>query len=222
MSLAARLADVRARLDAACDAAGRDRSSVTLVGVSKTHPVPRLQEALAEGLVDLGENYAQSLRDKAAALDGVRWHFIGAIQRNKAKYIAPVAHRIHTVDRVSVAEALVARAPNGVDGLVPVNIGREDSKSGVDPDAVVDTVRALSQVEGLRLHGLMCLPPWSEDPEQTAPFFEATADLLDRCRADGHAFTELSMGMSGDFEVAVRYGATHVRVGTAIFGPRVR
>ncbi len=217
-----RLAEVRARIARAAAAAGRDPASVQLVGVSKLHPVSACAEAVAAGLGDLGENYASELRDKAAALASaeVRWHFIGRVQKAGVRHIAPVAFRVHALETVAQAEALVARAPAGLDALLAVNTGGEDSKSGVAPHEVMPRLRALSGVAGLRLRGLMTLPPFHEDPEEVAPYFAELADLAARARADGHPLTELSMGMSHDLEVAVRHGATWVRVGTALFGER--
>jgi pyridoxal phosphate enzyme (YggS family) len=218
--VAAALARVRAEIEEACRASGRAPASVRLVAVGKTQPVEALRAAVAAGQVDLGENYAQELRDKAAAVPGVRWHFLGRVQTNKARYVAPVAFRVHALEEVRHAEALVERAPDGLDALVAVHVGGEASKGGVPPSDVVARVRALSAVPGLRVRGLMCLPPFCEDPEDAAPFFEETAALLQACRADGHDLDELSMGMSHDFPVAIRHGATWVRVGTAIFGAR--
>ncbi|MEN0066592.1 MAG: YggS family pyridoxal phosphate-dependent enzyme [Myxococcota bacterium] len=221
MTTAERLADVRRRLGDACAAAGRDPSEVTLVAVSKVHPADRLAEALHAGQVDFGESYAQELRDKAAVLDdGVRWHFIGRLQTNKAKYIAPVAHRVHALTSHRQVEALVRRAPGLVRGMLAVNLGDEDSKSGVPPEHVPTACAELAAVEGFELTGLMTLPPRVDHPDEAAPYFEQLADLALAGRRAGFALEELSMGMSGDFEVAVRYGATHVRIGTAIFGPR--
>ncbi len=221
-TVSARLAAVRRRLDAACVAAGRAPAEVTLVAVSKTHPLPALHEAHALGQVHFGESYAQELRDKTAQWPRpeLRWHFIGHLQRNKAKYVAPVAYRVHAVDSVALGGALARRAPAGIDVLIEVNLGGEESKAGVAPAETLPLVRQLAGVEGVRVRGLMCLPPFREDPEDVGPFFAELADLAARCRADGHDTTELSMGMTHDFEVAVRHGATWVRVGTAIFGPR--
>lgn len=222
--VATRLAAVRERVDEAARAAGRDPSEVHLIAVSKTHPLPALVEAARAGAVHLGESYAQELRDKARDWDGpeVHWHFIGRLQSNKAKYVAPVAHRVHALESVRHAKALLKRAPAGIDALVSVNVGGEESKGGVAPDALPALLRSLEALEGLRLRGLMTLPPYREDPEDVAPFFEQLADLAARGRAEGFPLHELSMGMSHDFEVAIRHGATWVRVGTAIFGPRTR
>lgn len=219
--VAGRLTAVRARVDAACRDAGRDPAGVHLIAVSKVHPASAIAAAAAAGQVDFGESYAQELRDKARVVEApVRWHFVGRIQSNKAKYIAPVAHRVHALEEVRHAEALAARAEHGVDALVAVNVGGEETKGGVASAEVVGRVRALAAVDGVRIRGLMTLPPFREDPADVGPFFAELADLLARCRADGHGMDELSMGMSHDFEVAIRHGATWVRVGTAIFGPR--
>lgn len=221
MSLPERVAAVRARLDEAARAWGRDPSTVQLVAVSKRHPPTSVAAAWEEGLRDFGENYAQELRDKRAALDlpGLRWHYIGRVQSNKARYLDG-CHRIHALEEVRHADKLVARARDGIDALLYVDIAGEASKGGVPPEQVVDRAKALAQVPGVRLRGLMCLPPYRDDPEEVAPWFEHTADLLAQVRAAGLEADELSMGMSHDAHVAVRFGATWVRVGTAIFGPR--
>lgn len=219
--VAARLRGVRARVDAACEAAGRSPSEVGLIAVSKRHPAAAIELAMAAGQLDFGENYAQELRDKAQALPpDVRWHFIGRVQSNKARYIGPYAARVHALEEVRHAEALVARAPQGVDALVYVDVAGEATKGGVRPEHLLERVRALGVVPGLRLRGLFCMPPAVEDPEAAAPWFAQTRELLQVCRADGFDMGELSMGMSHDFEVAIAHGATWVRVGTAIFGER--
>jgi pyridoxal phosphate enzyme (YggS family) len=222
MSVRDNLEAVRAQLDAACVAAGRDPAEVQLLAVSKTKPGALIVEAHGAGQRDFGENYAQELRDKARdlTLDGLRWHYIGQLQTNKAKYIAPVAYRVHALETVAQAEALAKRAPATLRCLVAVNIGQEPQKGGVMPSEALDRVRELHGVEGIEVVGLMCIPPHRDDPEEVAPFFEAMAALAAEGRAQGLPLTELSMGMSSDFHVAVRYGATWVRVGTAIFGAR--
>ena len=223
MSLADRLASVEARIQRACDAAGRARESVQLIAVSKTFPVSAVAEAAAAGQVDFGESYAQELRDKPPRLpSGLRWHFIGRLQTNKAKYVAPVAHRVHAMESVAQAEALVKRAPDGqtVHGLVAVHLGGETTKGGVAPHEALDRCAAMDAVAGFSVVGLMTLPPFQADPEDTAPFFEELAHLAQTGRDRGLALDELSMGMSHDFEVAIRCGATWIRVGTALFGAR--
>jgi hypothetical protein len=222
MTIAASLAAVRAQIAAAEAAAGRAPGSARLVAVSKTFPVSAVMEAADAGQIDVGESYAAEMAEKQAALAGrpLRWHFIGRIQRNKASKIA-MAWRVHAVESVAQAEALAARSPTGrVEGLMAVHLGDEATKSGVAPAQVLETARALSRVAGFGLRGLMTLPPPCENPEEAAPHFAALAALLRDCRADGLDMDELSMGMSHDFPVAIRHGATWVRVGTAIFGAR--
>ena len=220
--IAERLAAVRSELAAVCAACGRDPASVHLIAVSKTQPVDAIRAAYDAGQRDFGENYAQELRDKAAALPAdIRWHFIGRLQTNKARYVAPVAQRVHAVDDAAQAAALAARAAGPVSVLIAVNVGDESTKGGVAPEAVPATVDAVSAVPGVQVVGLMCLPPPSDDPEASAPAFRQLAGLLAAERARRPAVVELSMGMSHDWRVAVREGATWIRVGTAIFGPRV-
>jgi pyridoxal phosphate enzyme (YggS family) len=222
VTIAADLASVRGRLDAACRRAGRDPAAVTLVAVSKKQPPEAIREAYAAGQRDFGENYAQELRDKQAALAdlaGIRWHALGPLQTNKAKYVAGKVALLHTLDRVDLAQELARRAGGAkVRALVEVNIGREPQKGGVLPEELPERLAALAAVPGIELAGLMCIPPAADDAEASRPHYRALRELRDRLLPGG----ELSMGMSGDFEVAVEEGATLVRVGTAIFGERQR
>jgi len=224
VSIAQRLQEVQRKIDQACDAAGRAPSEVTLVAVSKTRPAQMILTAATAGQVHFGENYAQELRDKAKefeeATHSISWHYIGRLQKNKAKYVAPNAYRVHTLEHVDQVHALLKRAPQGIDGLIAINVGRESQKSGVLPEDVRSTAQEFAKVSGCRIHGLMCIPPATPSPEDTAPYFEEMQYLLQSGKNAGHPWEELSMGMSADFHVAVRYGATWVRVGTAIFGPR--
>lgn len=215
MSVAERLAEVRARIAAACARAGRDPRSVTLVAVSKMVPAETCAEAVAAGQVILGENYAQELRDKAPRVPGARWHFIGPLQRNKVKYVVGTAELIHGLDSAPLAQAIAERARKL--GLVQrcllqVNLGGEAQKAGCAPEALPALLEAARALPELRVEGLMCIPPVDEDP---APRFRALRALAER-----HGLPELSMGMSADYEVAIAEGATLVRVGTAIFGER--
>lgn len=219
-----RLAAVRAEIDAACRDAGRAPSDVGLVAVSKTHPLAAVEAAWATGHRDFGENYANELRDKGEAFESagrdIRWHFIGRVQSGNARHIAAHAWRVHALTEVKHAEKIASRLSRPLACLVSVNIGGEASKGGVEPEQALERCKALSRVEGIRIVGLMTLPPYREDPEDVAPFFEELADLAARGRAEGLPLHELSMGMSHDFKVAIRHGATWVRVGTAIFGAR--
>jgi pyridoxal phosphate enzyme (YggS family) len=207
VTLAERVAEVQARVARA--AGGR---KVTLVAVSKTHPAERVRAAHAAGLRVFGENYVKEWAEKRDALADLdlEWHFVGHLQRNKAKDLAGKVALIHGVDGLALAQALDKRGEQDV--LVEVNLGGEASKAGVAPDALpalLEGIRALSRV---RCRGLMCIPPPADDPR---PHFRRLAEL-----ARQHGLAELSMGMSDDYEVAIEEGATIVRIGTAIFGPR--
>lgn len=223
MNTADRLAAIRARVDATARSAGRDPRSVELLAVSKLQPPAQIREAYAAGHRAFGENYAQELRDKAVALadlPGLMWHAIGALQRNKIQYVARVATAFHALDGLELAEALSARRvdhPLGpLDVYLEVNVADAPTKHGIPASlapAMVDRVRTLP---GLRVRGLMCMPPLDlESPEQSRPWFAALRALAARCDLSG-----LSMGTTGDFEVAIEEGATIVRVGRSIFGER--
>jgi pyridoxal phosphate enzyme (YggS family) len=220
MSIAQRLESVRARLFAACEAAGRDPDQVRLIAVSKTKPASAIREAYAAGQRDFGENYAQELRDKAAELSdlpGIRWHFIGHLQRNKVKYTTHArSFRIHAVDSVKLGTEIAKRGP-GTGVLVEVNVAGEASKSGVPYAEALDLCAALHALDGVELCGLMCIPPADDQADR---WFARMAELQARGLAQGLPVSELSMGMSGDFEQAIAHGASWVRVGTAIFGAR--
>ncbi len=225
MNIAENLNTVRARLRDAALAAGRDPETIRLIAVSKTKPSAAIREALAAGQVDFGENYAQELRDKGRAFDGdvIRWHFIGHLQRNKVRYVVGRAGLVHTVDSLRLAEALAKRARGKdliQDVLIEVNVGGEESKSGIGSDEALALAASADALEGLRVRGLMTIPPYRSSPEDVAPFFARLAELAEMGRTQGLDLVELSMGMSHDFEVAIRHGATFVRVGTAIFGRR--
>lgn len=223
------LADVRTRLHAAAARAGRDPREVTLVAVSKTHPPEAVRAAYAAGQRVFGENYGQELRDKAAALadlPGLEWHFIGPLQRNKVKYAVGTAAMVQSVDSVELMDELQRRAdPRGLDlpCLVEVNIAGEHTKSGVPPDEIPSLLGAFAARPRLRCLGLMTMPPFVDDPEESRPHFRALRALRDALATPprpGVELRHLSMGMTQDFEVAVEEGATIVRVGTAIFGAR--
>jgi len=233
LTIAQRLHAIQARVHAACDAAGRDRSSVRLLAASKTRTPEDVLEAMRAGHGLFGENRGQEMRDKplgvdmlaqAAGLGAPEWHFIGALQRNKVKYVVGRATLVHAVDSLRLGEALSERVertgadPLGI--LVEVNVGGEHSKAGISPEAALDLCASLDALPGLSVRGLMTIPPAVEDPEDAAPFFARMARLQTEGRSAGLPLEELSMGMSGDFEVAIQHGATIVRVGTAIFGPR--
>jgi len=223
------LADVRGRLAAAATRAGRDPGEVTLVAVSKTHAPEAVRSAYAAGQRVFGENYGQELRDKAAALADLadlQWHFIGPLQRNKAKYVVGTAAMVQSVDSVELMDELHRRAEaRGVDlpCLVEVNIAGEASKSGLPPDDVAAVLDAFAARPRLRCLGLMTMPPFVDDPQESRPHFRRLRALRDQLAVrprPGVELRHLSMGMTQDFEVAIEEGATVVRVGTAIFGAR--
>lgn len=222
------LASVRARINEAARAAGRDPAGVTLVAVSKTWPAEDIRHAYEAGQRDFGENYAQELaqkRDELADLTDIRWHFIGALQSNKAKFVVPGCALVHAIDRPSVAKAASRRAQAAgavVDALIEVNVDGEESKAGLPPEEVDAFAETLSQHEGLRVVGLMCIPLPSDVPQASRAAFQRLRELLMRLKPQHAQLSLLSMGMSDDFEVAISEGATHVRVGSAIFGQRAR
>lgn len=212
---------VRERIERACAGAGRDPSEVKLIAVSKAHPEEAVRAAYAAGLRVFGENYAQELAQKAAALSDlsdIQWRFIGHLQRNKIKLIERARATVDTVDSIRLAEAISARAAGKgavVELLLQVNVGGEAQKSGCAPKDVADLVRAVRALPNVELRGLMTVAPHFDDPEDTRPVFAALREL-----AQAHALPELSMGMTHDLEAAVQEGATMVRIGTALFGPR--
>jgi len=227
-TIAARLTALTSRIRTAAAAAGRSAGEIRLVAASKTFPPPAIREAVAAGVSDIGENYIQEARDKCAALQGtpVRWHFIGHLQTNKAKYAVRMFDLIHTVDSYRLALELdrCAQKINKVQAvLIQVNLAGEASKSGVAPEEALPLIRRAAALEHIAVKGLMTLPPYFNAPEKVRPFFAALRRLRDRIAAEQLETTglqELSMGMTGDFEAAVAEGATLVRIGTAIFGER--
>jgi PLP dependent protein len=223
--IARNLAEVKKHIAAAASRAGRAPGEVRLIAVSKTVDLERLRQAVAAGQRLFGENYLQEARAKMAASEpGLEWHFVGHLQTKKAGAAVALFHLIHSVDRLKLAHALnAAAASKGTVQriLLQVNQAGEESKSGAPPEAVPDLLRELARLPHLRVMGLMTMPPWLADPEAVRPYFRALRALRDRLQeATGLSLPELSMGMSGDYEVAVEEGATLVRVGTAIFGGR--
>ena len=219
-TVAERLARVQESVDAA-RARSHHRQAVQLVGVSKRQPLEKLREALTAGLLDFGENYAQELREKTEALpDTVRWHFIGPLQSNKVKLVAG-AHLVHSIDRPKLLDKLEAQGvPQAV--LVQVNIAAEPQKAGIAPAELPALLDRFADLDHVRCRGLMLIPPQG-DPEATRPHFAALRTLRDDLAKTARPnvdLEQLSMGMSSDFEVAIEEGATLIRVGTAIFGPR--
>ena len=224
--IADRLTGVRLRVAAAAVGCGRDPLSITLIAVGKKFPAEIVRMAVEAGAVDLGENRVQEAVAKRPDVPGATWHLIGPLQRNKARSALEVFDIVHTLDRPELADRLQLllgeRWPGRrLDVLVEVNIGLEPQKAGALPGEAADLLRHALGCDRLAVRGLMAIPPWEEDPEASRPHFRALRELRDELQRDvGVALPELSMGMSHDFEVAIAEGATMVRVGTAIFGPR--
>ena len=221
---------VKGRILAACSRCGRKAEDVLLVAVTKSFPPEKIREAMKAGLLDFGENYVQELNRKRELFpeSRIRWHFIGHLQSNKAKYIAHYIHLVHSVDSERLAAELHKRGEligRTIDVLVEVHTTDEATKSGVDPERTIEFVRQISKYGRLRIQGLMTMGPLSGDPNDSRPSFRQLAQLkksLEREGIDNVSMRHLSMGMSHDFEVAIEEGATIVRTGTAIFGERPR
>jgi PLP dependent protein len=226
--LAANLEAVKDRIQRAAQDCGRLPASVRLVAVSKTVDAKRVREAIQAGVTILGENYIQEAREKFNALydQAVAWHFIGHLQTNKAKYAVRMFDLIHSVDSLKLAAALNKEASKRdivQDILIQVNLSGEATKSGVSADEVGPLLEKIAALEHIRVRGLMTMPPFFDDPESARPFFEALSALRDRLGRTPTAnadLQELSMGMTDDFEAAIKAGATLVRIGTAVFGQR--
>jgi pyridoxal phosphate enzyme (YggS family) len=218
------LLKVRERIERAAQKAGRDPKEIKLVAVSKTVELDRIKEAIEAGVSILGENYVQEAQEKIEALGkSVSWHFIGHLQSNKAKYAVRLFDVIHSIDSIPLAEELNRRAEQPdrvIRVMIEVNLSKEATKFGTDEERVLNLARRIQNLDHLSLEGLMTMPPYFDSPEMSRPYYVALRELKDRMVKEGIPLKELSMGMSNDFEIAVEEGATYVRVGTAIFGPR--
>lgn len=224
--LAERTAEVKEALARAAKQAGREPADVILVAVSKLHPASDIRDLAGTGQTEFGENYVQEALAKQDELSGlgVNWHFIGGLQSNKAKYVAGKFALVHSVDSFKLAQALNRKAVSldtVQDILIQVNIAGETQKSGVTADSLPELAETVLGMEGLRLVGLMTMPPFFDDPERARPVFARLRELRDRLAPRlGVDLPHLSMGMTGDFVPAVEEGATLVRIGTRIFGAR--
>ena len=223
-----RLTQVKDRIRQAAESCNRPATSIRLVAVSKTVSAKVVAEAIDAGVTDLGENYIQEARDKinTLATSPVNWHFIGHLQSNKAKYAVRMFDLIHSVDSFKLANELdkFAKKNNKVQSiLIQVNVAREDTKSGIYVEDTIKLLKDISQLENISVKGLMTMPPYFNAPDKVRPFFAALRELRDQINKEAIpniSMTELSMGMTGDFETAIQEGATMVRIGTAIFGDR--
>lgn len=223
------LQKIRKQIDETAKRCNRDPLDIQLLAVSKRMGIEKIAEAHQHGQLLFGENYVQEAGEKIEQLDkSISWHFIGHLQSNKAKQVTQLFQMIETVDRFKIAQALNKHAgalDKTLDILVQVNIGRERQKSGIDPDNAQQFLDKLGALENLRVRGLMTMPPYASDPEQTRPHFRTLKKMKDRFQDQGYfadnAPVTLSMGMSNDFTVAIEEGSTLVRIGTALFGPRI-
>jgi PLP dependent protein len=215
---------VMERIEEAARRAGRDPREIQLVAVSKTVESARIREAIEAGVSVLGENYVQEAQKKIEEIGRpVAWHFIGHLQSNKAKYAVRLFDMIHSLDSLPLAEELNRRAEQAdrfIKVMIEVNLSREASKFGADEDRVMNLAKEILHLRYLSLEGLMTMPPYFDSPEMSRPYYIELRKLQEKMVSEGISMKELSMGMSNDFEIAIEEGATYVRVGTAIFGPR--
>lgn len=218
-TLRERLAEVRRRIERAAGKSQRDPAGILLLAVTKVFPASVIRDAYALGLRDFGENYVQEFEGKApevSGLAGARFHLIGHLQSNKSRKAAELFQVIQTVDSPKLARRL-NDSGRSLEVMLEVKLSEEDAKSGAAPDALPELIAAVHECPNLRLLGLMTMPPWSDDPEASRPYFRRLRELAER-----HGLAGLSMGMSHDLEAAIEEGSTCVRVGTALFGKRTR
>jgi pyridoxal phosphate enzyme (YggS family) len=217
LTLKDRLDEVRRRIERAAGRACRDPRAITLIAVTKVFPASAIEEAYQLGLRDFGENYVQEFEGKyeqARRLEGARFHLIGHLQSNKSRRAAELFDSIQTVDTAKLARRL-NEPGKPLDVMIEVRLSPEETKSGTPPDNVGEVIAAIRACPNLRLEGLMTMPPWSDDAEASRPYFRRLREI-----AGEHGLAALSMGMSHDLETAIEEGATHLRIGTALFGPR--
>ena len=219
MSVRENLIQVEERIAKVCHRTGRRREEITLVAVTKVFPASALVEAYDAGLREFGENYVQEFETKyeeVRHLAGARFHLIGHLQSNKSRKAGEIFHVIQTVDSAKLARRL-HEVGRPLEAMIEVKLSEEEAKRGCPPEDVSSVIDAIRECGNLRLSGLMTMPPWNEDPEATRPYFRRLRELATR-----HGLAGLSMGMSNDFETAIEEGATHIRVGTSLFGKRVK
>ena len=222
------VAEVEARIQAACERAGRRREEVTLIAVSKTKPVRDIYEVMETGIKDFGENKVQEMCDKMEMIQQpLNWHMIGHLQRNKVKYIVDKATLIHSVDSLRLAQQISQEAQKkSVESniLIEVNVAEEESKFGLSTAEVIQMVEEISKLPSVHIKGLMTVAPFTDNPEENRPYFrnlkQLAVDIAEK-NIDNVTMSVLSMGMTGDYEIAIEEGATMVRVGTGIFGARI-
>lgn len=225
MSIAENIMTVRGRIKSAVERCGRNAEDITLIAVTKTHPASTVDEAVRCGIRDIGENRVQEAEKKFGEVkENAVWHFIGHLQRNKVRNVVKFCNVLHSVDSVGLASEINKRREKPIDIFVEVNIGEEAAKSGVFADETIDFLKQIREFPNLRCRGLMTIPPLTSVPKEARPFFAQVAEIqkeANRLALFDDPLTDLSMGMTDDFEVAIEEGATMIRVGRAIFGPRM-
>jgi hypothetical protein len=225
--IAANIDEIKYRIAGAAARAGRDPAQIKLMAVTKTVAPERVKEAIDAGITLFGENYVQEAKEKIAALGkNVQWHMIGHLQTNKSKYVVHLFNCVQSVDRMELAHELDKRARlagYAIDVLIEVNVSGEQTKSGIVSSETINLVEKISALENISVRGLMTMPPFSDNPEDSRPYFRALKEIsrqISQARIPRVMMDELSMGMTDDFEVAIEEGATIVRIGRAIFGQR--
>ncbi len=225
--IAENLKNIHQRIASACLRVGRNPEEVTLIAVTKTYSEQSIRDVVDAGVFDIGENYVQELRQKHEEVrdDRIRWHFIGHLQSNKIKYVADWIHMIHTVDSLTLGQQIskwAEKIGRTMDILVEVNTTKEESKFGSAIELAPNLVKDLAMLRGLNVKGLMTMGPFLPDPEDSRPSFIILRELKESLESEGLRLPILSMGMTNDFEVAINEGATMLRIGTAIFGSRIK
>lgn len=228
MDLESNIKDINKRIKEAAESVGRDPGDIRLVAVTKRVEPERIKQALTLGFNRFGENYAQEFRDKSKILENeaegaIEWHFIGQLQKNKVKYVVGNVELIHSLDSLSVAREINKRAETmeiRVPVLIEVDTSGEESKGGIAPSQLRDFLNELSSLSSIEVCGLMTMPPYFNDVEMARPYFSRLREIRDGLLPEFPQLKDLSMGMSGDFEIAIEEGATIIRVGSAIFGER--
>lgn len=227
MSVSDNIDDIRQRLTHAVEAAGRKPGDIILVGVSKTQSIDKIKEAVASGIDSFGENKVQELLEKYDKVKDVKWHFIGHLQRNKVKYIIDKIEMIHSLDSIDLASEIDKRAGR-INRIIPVliqiNIGKEESKSGIFEEDIEEFIEELKNFKNIVVSGIMTIPPASDNKERTRNYFRRMREIFEQfknCKYSNFDFKYISMGMTEDFEIAVQEGANIIRIGTGIFGERV-
>jgi len=218
--------DIKQEIAEICDRANRNPDDILLLGVTKTVEPQRINEAIAEGITDIGENRVQEILNKYESVDPVHWHLIGHLQTNKVKYIVDKVKMIHSLDSIRLAEEINKRAKQHqvlMDVLVQINVAKEDTKFGLYVDELDDFIKKVQEFENINIKGLMTIAPFEENPEKVRPYFRTLKSIFERIKAKKLERVDmqyLSMGMSNDFKIAIEEGANIIRIGTAIFGKR--